>query len=470
MKFNIARQPLIPAFLTLAALAVIAMWCVRTHPGSSARPGEGTGTVAETGLDASDRLAAAARNSSGANSDAESYSPEALAATLRNSAETLGAADRKSAGTDAAAGGHGSEALADGNSYFSDTNAAAERNTPGAPAIAGRNAADTLPAGRNTPEAIAATSRNIADGGKNSFTNTVDANPNGAEKLVVSSPGELLARFQAAFPGWSRWIGGLLILFTGMCAGRLTVRYNLYSVNTCLAIPLFAAAACGVALDGEYLTTFTASALLALVLKNYARSCCNGFGFDAIFRASLYLGLLPLVTPASLPLILLLPLSALLFRRTLREVAVAAAGVLLPVLTLCYVNWGAGGGFSAPLAALGHAFLAGEPLALFAAMPMRNLALMGGILLLDAVALLFFLSDIYALGTKARFVFIFNISILVLTAALLCGPAATPGLIALAAVPSAVLLPFLFVRIHQGIALILYLLLLASAVIGAVLQ
>lgn len=428
MKFNIARQPLIPAFLTLAALAVIAMWCVRTHPGSPARPVERARTVAEAGLDTSGTLAAD-RNSSETNSAVERNNPEAPAAAGRNAAETP-AADRNN----------------------SETNSAAERNSPEAPAAADRNSAQIL-----TDEG-----RKIAPDD--------DANPNTIEALVVSSPGKLLARFQTAFPGWSRWIGGLLILFTGLCAGRLTVRYNLYSVNTCLAIPLFAAVACGVAVGGDYLTAFTASALLALVLKNYARSCCNGFGFDAIFRASLYLGLLPLISPASLPLILLLPLAALLFRRTLREVAVAATGALIPALTLCYVNWGAGGQFLAPLSALGHAFLAGEPLSLFFAMPMRNLVLLGGILLLDAAALLFFLSDIYALGTKARFVFIFNISILVLTAALLCGPAATPGLIALAAVPSAVLLPFLFVRIHRNIALILYLLLLASAVISAVLQ
>ena len=57
-----------------------------------------------------------------------------------------------------------------------------------------------------------------------------------------------------------------------------------------------------------------------------------------------------------------------------------------------------------------------------------------------------------------------------LTAAVLCGPAATPGTVALAAVPSAVLLPFMFVRIHRAIALPLYLLLLAAAVISTVLQ
>ena len=135
----------------------------------------------------------------------------------------------------------------------------------------------------------------------------------------------------------ARWIAGLLMLFTGMSIGRLTVRYNLYSVGTCLAIPLYGAIACGLAVGGDCLTTFAASALLALATKNFCRSYCNGFGFDAIFRASLYIGLLPLVATAAAPLLILLPLAVMLFRRTLREVAVAVAGLLLPALTLCYV-------------------------------------------------------------------------------------------------------------------------------------
>ena len=66
---------------------------------------------------------------------------------------------------------------------------------------------------------------------------TVDIGRNAAGALAVSPPGELLAQFQAAHPVWARWIAGLLMLFTGMSVGRLTVRYNLYSVGTCLAIP-----------------------------------------------------------------------------------------------------------------------------------------------------------------------------------------------------------------------------------------
>ena len=201
----------------------------------------------------------------------------------------------------------------------------------------------------------------------------------------------------------------------------MTIRYNLSSVGTCLAIPLYGAIVCGLAVGSDYLPAFTAAALLALSVKNFARSFCNGYGFDAIFRASLYLGLLPFVSTAALPLLLILPPAVLLFRRTLREAVVAIAGVLLPAFTICYINWGAGGEFLAPLMALGDPFITGKPFALLSAVPLRNLVLLGGIFVLDLLALLFFLSDIYAVGTKSRTILIYNISVLVLTAAVLTG-------------------------------------------------
>ena len=293
---------------------------------------------------------------------------------------------------------------------------------------------------------------------------------NATEALAVSLPETLLAQFQTAHPVWSRWIAGALILFTGMSAGRLGTRYNLYSVGSCLAIPLYAVIACGLAVGNNFLAAFSAPALLILALKNFCRSYSNGYSFDAVFRASLYLGLLPLVSASSLPMLLMLPIAVLLFRRTLREVVVAVAGLLLPVFILCYVNWGAGGAFFAPLTALSAAFWSGAPLMLFTALPLPLLALSGGILLLDLLCILFFLSDIYAVGSKPRLILIFNIGILILTAAVLCGPAANRGSIALMAVPSAALLPFMFVRIHRAVALPLYLLMLASTVISTVLQ
>lgn len=288
--------------------------------------------------------------------------------------------------------------------------------------------------------------------------------------LPELSPTEWLIRFQTSCPGWSQWIGVLLLLFTGMSTGRLTVRYNLYSVGTCLAIPLYAAIAGGVAAGFISLSGLTASVLLALASKNYCRSFCNGYGFDALFRASLYLGCLPLLFPATLPLLLMLPLAVTLFRRTLREVAVAITGLLLPIFAFCYLNWGIGGEFTAPLAQMAEAWTNAPVLATLLAFPIRNLALLGGVVLLDLIAILYFFSDSYAIGTKPRSIFLFQILQLLLTATTLCNPAATPDVILLMALPSAVLLPFLFVRIHRLPALILYLLLLGGVIANLLLQ
>ncbi|WP_279004096.1 hypothetical protein [Alistipes finegoldii] len=282
--------------------------------------------------------------------------------------------------------------------------------------------------------------------------------------------GGALARFQAAYPVWARLAAGFMILFTGMCTGRIAIRYNLYGVSTCLPIPLYAVVACGIVSGGNYLTAFAASMLLALAAKNYCRSYCNGYGFDAIFRASLYLGLLPLVYAPATPLVLILPLAILLFRRTFREVVVAAAGLILPVLTASYVSWGAGDEFTAPVMTLADALVSGVPLWIFKGLPLPSLVMLCVIAALALTALLFFLSDIYAAGTKPRFILIFNTGILAMTLALLCTPSVTPEAFTLTAVPAALLFPVFFVRIDRRIALPVYLILLAASVYIATLQ
>ena len=63
-----------------------------------------------------------------------------------------------------------------------------------------------------------------------------------------------------------------------------------------------------------------------------------------------------------------------------------------------------------------------------------------------------------------------NIVLLALTAAVLCGPGAVRTDTTLIAVPAAILLPFLFVRIHRAIVWPLYLILLAFTLISSILQ
>lgn len=288
--------------------------------------------------------------------------------------------------------------------------------------------------------------------------------------LALAMPDRLLLSFQTAHPVWSKTITVLCILITGLAAGRLAVRYNLYSVTTCLPIGLFALFACAIGGGTAYLASFAAAMFLGLSVKNFARAFCNGYAFDALFRASLYLGLTVLTAPAALPLLLLLPLSVVLFRRTLRETVVAAAGLLTGPLAFAYLNWGLGGAFTAPFAYAFDSFLTGVPLTLFASLPIERIAMLAGILLLDIAGVFCLLSDLYAVGTKARFILLFHTGVLLLCVVLLPGPSATPGTALLAAFPSAVLLPFLFVRMHRTVSTSLYLLLLAAAVAGILLR
>lgn len=310
----------------------------------------------------------------------------------------------------------------------------------------------------------------------------------GAE-LLLPMPGELLSRFEAAHPFWAKTAAALLLTLAGMTVGRFTTRYNLYSVGTCAAIPLVAIVACGAGVGGAEIGAagiggtgagamgaggvplhgFAATALLALSAKNFCRAYRSGYSFDALFRATLYLGMLALVSPAALPLSLLLPAAVALFDRTLREVLVAAAGLLFVPLLFCYVNWGAGGSFRAPLAELvGH--YAGTPCAMLRALPLHRLILSGGALLCSILSLCAFFTDIYATGTKQRAMLLFATGLLLLVALLLCTPAATPGDMALLAVPAAVLIPFFLVRTRRFLSSAIYLLLLAGAFASLLLQ
>lgn len=288
--------------------------------------------------------------------------------------------------------------------------------------------------------------------------------------LTILMPGALFADFQSDYPVWSRLIAGFLIFFTGMCTARVAIRFNLYSVSTCISVPLYAIIACGLGTGDDYLASFFASALLALSVKNFCLSYSNGYKFDPIFRASLYLGALIILYIQALPLLLLLPFTVLLFRRTLRETIVALTGLLLPLLLLCYANWGAGGIFTAPLVQLGRDFITGVPLHLFISLPISTLALLGAIFLLTLFAVIFFLTHIYSAGSKPRFIILYNIGVLLLTLPLGCGPAATTGSFALLAIPAAILLPVFFVRIRRSIGLVIYLLLLVATVSKIFLQ
>lgn len=286
-----------------------------------------------------------------------------------------------------------------------------------------------------------------------------------AEGLAIGLPDQLLRQLEAASPAWARLIALIALLAAGTAVGRISVRSNLYGVNTCLAIPLCGILVCLLAGGQPALPGIVAILCYAFALKRFGEALRDGYSFDALFRGSFQLGLLVLVEPAALPLLLLLPFGVLLFQRTRRETVVALAGILLGPALWGYLNWSFGGSFTAPSEAIWAHFAAGEPLACFRHGFAPWMAVAAAVALLDLGSIASISANVYSVGARARYLLLFHTGALLLTAALLAGPGAEPADALLLAVPSAVLLPFLFVRVHATLSSLFYLLLLAAALV-----
>ncbi|MDE6864935.1 MAG: hypothetical protein K2I97_01760 [Alistipes sp.] len=280
--------------------------------------------------------------------------------------------------------------------------------------------------------------------------------------MAISMPGEMLLQFQHTFPGWARWATLFAALFAGMSIGRISVHTNLYGVSSCLTIPLFGIFSCALADSEVSLMLFVTALLLASSMRLYCAAFRNGYSFDAMFRASFCLGLLVLIRPVALPLLVLLPFSILVFQRTLRESVVALAGLLLAPAVLCYANWAMGGTFVAPFVAVRNEFLGGIVFLSFLSADEIWLWSAGVFMGLNIWGIGSIAAHFYSVGTRARYLLAYNIGVMVFCMAALCGPAATTTDTAWMAVPSAVLLPFLFVRMVSTFATLSSLSLLAA--------
>lgn len=472
MRFDLSRQPLVPAFLTLLFFTVLTVWrmpsrtpfapvrceapaaCADGASSEVFRPDRGGVRSAESEqtptLRTADSVAASAEVDTLVSMLPDSLVGRALVAATpqgHSAAEATPRADLSAAamqeGLDDSLRRAGLRREGVAAADRSDTNPAG----PGCGAAAGTTGS-TLPT-------VSARAAQPAAGG-----------PCGA----VAWPSELLARFQAARPGWAQLLAALSLLYAGLCLGRMTVRRNLYGSGTCIAMSLFGMAVCLLPAGGESLAASLAAALSALSIKNCGRAYRNGYAFDSIFRAALYLGAIPLLVPAALPLYLLLPFAVLLFRRTVRETLVAIFALLLPVAVFLYVDWGAGEAIATAALRPLVAFATGVPLEFLCRLSLAVQLALGAMTGLALVASGLFLAHLYAVGSKARFILLYTLGVTVLTGLLVCVPSASPALFGLLAVPVAILVPLLFVRLRSAFAVPLYLLLALAALGSAFMQ
>lgn len=289
------------------------------------------------------------------------------------------------------------------------------------------------------------------------------AGPTDGATEVDSLLGSYVTRLQGAHPGLVR-LGSVLLLFaTGIALGRTTVRYALYGAHTYLAIPLFGFCACGIAWTPNYgIACITAFVSILAVRKLYA-SLRNGYAFDALFTSGFCFGLLPMIHTPALPLVLLFPLGIILFKRSRRECCVALFGLCLPLLTYCYIGWGAGHEFLEPIQRLGEGFMQDAEFDLRTLQPLQA-ALLGTLLLLLLGAICCHAAQRHVTGMKQRAILRFNVCFATLATLLPLAPCGSMTETAVWAIPAATLLPLLFLRLPAWIANLAYLMLIGGCV------
>lgn len=297
---------------------------------------------------------------------------------------------------------------------------------------------------------------------------TADVGAAAVPCLPTDTPlGTPIGRFETACPGWSRTIVILCLVVCGFVLGRKTVRCNLYAVNSCLPLPLYPLAAGLLLPGGGTLAPVAALSLLAMAVYSLYNSFRYGsFTFGAIFRAAIYIGILPLIDPATLPLLMLLPLAALLFKRSLRELIVAAAGAVLPFAACSYLHWAFGGSLLTPALQIGESFAHGRT-ADFGRFPELTWIIWGVTALLLIAAIALYYRDRHTAGAKSRLILRFDIYLLLLVIGCYLLPGASRATLLPAAVPIAALLPLLFVRLNATLAWSLYLLLLFLSLLNS---
>ena len=277
-------------------------------------------------------------------------------------------------------------------------------------------------------------------------------------------PEALIMQWRTAWPRFSMLLAGAAIFCSGVILGRQAMRYALYPVSTFITMPLFGLLAAGLLSGPAFLTEYAVCLLLVLSLRNYYASFRNGaYGFGEIFRASLYLGAIPLIHAPGLLLVLFMPAALAIFKRSTREQIVAVTGFLLPFAAWSYGVWVAGGDITGPAVVLWREFTAHGVCPIVHAAP-AALVLPGLTLLLGVCGVCCYAADRYSVGSKSRAILLLNTVLFALTVVMGLLPCQASPVDALTAVPAAVLLPLVFVRLNRLAALLLYALLVAALV------
>ena len=185
----------------------------------------------------------------------------------------------------------------------------------------------------------------------------------------------------------------------------------------------------------------------------------RSYQFEHVFKSAFCIGLLPMLYAPALPLVLIVPVTLVLYRRTLREAVVAAAGLLLPFFICSVVWWGLGDSFGL----MGHELLAGTTLgedtalpALFGEKGVWSKVYIGLFAALTLCSAIIILRTLPSLRTRAKKIHIHFLWLLLLCLISLLLPGSTIASLGVLAVPCCVTVSAFFIRYRGWLPLAIY--------------
>lgn len=258
---------------------------------------------------------------------------------------------------------------------------------------------------------------------------------------------DALTRLVSADRGWGAATIFLLIALTAYIIIQVTVRYSSATSRNYLPMPVFAAAACGIAFPPEMAASYLAALLLALSTKQFISTFSKEYRFQEAFRGGFYLGVIPLLYAPAILLLPLIPIAMGLYRRSVRELIVSIAGGVLPFAAAWFITWGAGSGEWYIFTELWRCLSGGGAAALPttpAVSPILALCCAVLVAVLALAGIGWFAANRKGMRTRQRKVMVHISAAFVLMCASLAIPGSSLSCLPLAAVPAAMAIPYAF--------------------------
>lgn len=255
-----------------------------------------------------------------------------------------------------------------------------------------------------------------------------------------------LTRFYIDFPWIAALCMAVIVIWTLIVVIQLSVKFTPAGNRSYLSPQIFLVAAAGCIVPPEAPAAYLAAWLLALSARQFVFSLHKGYRFAEVFRAGLYLGLIPLLyAPAALIAVMIAPAAIVIYRRSGRELVVCIAGLVLPVPAAGFIHWAMGTPADFIYRELWRASMTPLSEEFFINLTPHTPVIIAGL-----VATLALIGAGWALThkkviRKTQYRFIDHLSLLLLvTVASAFIPGTSPTFMALVAIPAALCAPYAF--------------------------